>query len=426
MLLRYKFRAYPSPGQQIALARAFGCARVVFNDAVAERKAAFRSGLPYPRVGELSKRLITQAKSTSERAFLAAVSSVVLQQALADCDQAYRNFFDSMSGVRKGPKVGPPCFRKRTAKQSIRFTKNASFRILENGKLRLPKIGDVNVRWSRELPSAPTSVSVMKARDGQFHVSFVVDVDPEPLPELPDDCDTGLDLGLSTFAVLRGRVIETPKFLRMAENKVRKAQRQLCRKQKGSRNRAKARITLAKVHDRVANRRHDFIEKESSRIVRENQAVYVEDLNLKGMANKRGRRGKSVHDQALGRFVRVLEAKCARYGRSFVRVDRWFPSTQLCSSCGSIGGPKGLEGLLVRTWHCRCGTVHDRDMNAERNIRVEGRRVLAEGRSERLNACGAQVRPVDISAQCSEAGTRRGIKHKARTRLDGAVGISAS
>lgn len=392
------------------MAKAFGCARVVFNDAVAARKRAHRDGQTYPTMGALSKELITEAKKTLERGFLSEVSVVVLQQALADCDRAWRNFFNSLKGKRQGPKLGPPRFKKRSSRQSIRFTRNARFQVLDNKRLRLPKIGDLDVRWSRDLPADPSSVSVIKDATGRYFCSFVVEAGNELLPELPDDCDTGVDLGLSSFAVLRGRVISSPKFFRQAERKLRKANQNLSRKQKGSNNRRKARLRFAKLHARVADKRRDFIEQETTRIVRENQAVYVEDLNVKGMAAKRGRRGKSVHDQAMGAFLRILEAKCARYGRDFVRVDRWFPSTQLCSRCGRITGPKGLEGLKVRTWVCCCGAVHDRDTNAEHNIRSEGRRMLADlaaGQAERLNACGGQVRPGDIPAQARETGTHQ-------------------
>ncbi|MGH8878368.1 MAG: RNA-guided endonuclease InsQ/TnpB family protein [Stackebrandtia sp.] len=424
MLLRYQYRVYPSPGQRIALARAFGSARVVFNDVVAARKAAYRDGLPYPSAGELSKGLITEAKKTPHRKFLCGVSVVALQQALADCDRAWRNFFDSLKGKRKGARLGPPRFKKRSARQAIRFTRNARFQILDNGRLRLPKIGDLDVRWSRQLPVEPSSVTVVKTADGRYFVSFVVDVgEPEPLPEV--DSDTGIDLGLSSFAVLRGRVIASPRFLRQAERKIRKAGKELSRKQKGSNNRAKARVTLARVHARVADRRRDFIHQETIRIVRENQAVYAEDLNVKGMATKRGRRGKGVHDQALGAFLRAVESKCARYGRGFVRVDRWFPSTRMCSVCGSVEGPKGVVGLKVRTWQCPCGARHDRDANAEINIRAEGRQILAAGQAESLNDCGAQVRPGEIPAPRREAVTHRSVlDNRANTRVDDTVEIT--
>src|SRR5689334_19775195 len=200
MRLRYNYRLYPSPGQQRALARAFGCARVVFNDALSARRDAHAAGLPYLTDAELSARL-TAAKKTPERAWLGGVSSVVLQQALADLNTAYRNFFASLRGERKGRKLAPPCFRSRKdRRQAIRFTANARFRVTPGGKLRLPKIGDVPVRWSRALPATPSSVTVIRDAAGRYFASFVVQASEDLVPEA--DAETGIDLGLAHFAVL--------------------------------------------------------------------------------------------------------------------------------------------------------------------------------------------------------------------------------
>lgn len=384
MLLRYRYRVYPTAPQRISLARAFGCARVVYNDAVAARKHAHAEGLTYPTRAVLSKVLITVAKRTAERAWLGEVSAVVLQQALADCDRAYKNFFASLEGKRRGPRMGPPTFKRRSGTQSIRFTRNARFSVLENGRLRLPKVGDVKVAWSRELPSAPGSVTVIKTATGKYYASFVVSVDDgtdllEPISD--EDAEMGIDLGLKHFAVLRGgEVIDNPKFFRRLERKLRKAQRVLSRKEKGSANRAKARVKVAKIHESIKHARSDWVDKQVIGILRENQAVYVEDLNVKGLA--RGRAAKSIHDAAFGMFLTRLESKAARVGRTFAKVDRYFPSTRLCSSCGALTGPEGLEGLRVRVWTCGCGAHHDRDVNAEINIRREGKRLVAAGQAD--------------------------------------------
>ncbi|MQY22915.1 RNA-guided endonuclease InsQ/TnpB family protein [Nocardia macrotermitis] len=385
MQLRYNFRVYPTPGQQVSLAQAFGCARVVYNDALATRREAHQSRSPYLPDAELSKRL-TEAKKTPERAWLAEVSSVVLQQALADLNTAYRNFFSSVSGKRKGPKVAPPQFRSRKDnRQTIRFTKNARFAVTSSGKLRLPKIGDIPVRWSRDLPSEPSSVTVIKDVAGRYFASFVVQIDDDPLP--PSESEVGIDLGLSTFAVLSDRkTIASPRFLRQAERRLRKAQKALSRKEKGSNNRAKARLKVAKAHAKVADTRKDWAHKHSTAIVRENQGIYVEDLNVKGLG--RTRLAKSVHDAGWAMFTRLLEEKAARYGRTFGKVDRWFPSTRMCSECGAIGEKKRLH---VREWTCICGVTHDRDLNAAKNI-------LAAGRADRRNDCGAEVRPELVPA----------------------------
>ncbi|MEV5380560.1 transposase [Streptomyces nondiastaticus] len=380
MKLRYQFRLYPSAPQRIELAKAFGCARVVWNDALRIRQDAYAQGNPLPSAVALAKRVITEAKKTKERAWLGEVSAVILQSSLRDLQTAYSNFFASKKGTRKGPKIGPPRFKRKTSRQAVRFTKAARFSVTEGGRLRLPKIGDVEVRWSRELPSAPSTVTVIKDAAGRYFASFVVEAEDKPLPELDrEGTDTGIDLGLSSYAVLRGRKVTSPKFFRRQEKKLKRAQRKLSRCQEGSNNRRKAKLAVAKIHARIADQRRDFIEQETTKITRESQAVYLEDLAVRGMAKSFG---KSLHDQSWGRFARTLEAKCARYGRTFVKVDRWFPSTQLCSACGALIGPKGKAGLRIRAWTCECGTIHDRDQNAEYNLRLEGRSIVAEGRPD--------------------------------------------
>lgn len=384
MQLRYQSRLYPTLGQRASLARTFGCARVVFNDALRIRKEARAAGAPWPKSGGLSKLLITQAKRTPERAWLANAPVVVMQQALRDLDTAYRNFFDSLSGKRKGPKVGEPRFRsRRDNRQTARYTRSCAFRVLPNGKLRLPNVGEVKVKWSRALPSDPSSVTVVKDAAGRYFASFVVVTDPsEVLPETMGE--VGIDLGLTHFAVMSdGRKVTAPKFFRRAERKLRKAQQNLSRKAKGSANRKKAVVKVARAHARTADARRNFHHKLSTTLIRENQAVYVEDLAVNGLG--RTRLAKSVRDAAWSAFVGMLEYKAARYGRTFARVGRFFPSSQLCSACGLKDGPKPLA---VREWTCQgCETVHDRDINAALNIRTEGRKVAA-GRAETVNACG--------------------------------------
>jgi putative transposase len=383
MQLRCNVRISPTPGQRVALAQAFGCVRVVYNDALRARETARREGLPFPKTGDLSKLLITEAKRAPERAWLGEVSSVVLQQSLRDLDAAYKNFFDGLKGGR--PRMGAPRFKsKRDSRQSVRFTANARWKITPDGKLSLPKIGDVPVRWSRTLPSQPSTVTVAKDAGGRYFASFVVMTDgTEVLPETTPE--VGIDLGLTHFAVLSdGRRITAPKFFRRAERRLRKAQRNLSRRTEGSANRRKAVVKVARAHARTADARRDFHHKLSTTVIRENQAVYVEDLAVKGLA--RTRLAKSVHDAGWSAFLTMLEYKAARYGRTFAKVDRFFPSSQVCSACGVKDGPKPLA---VREWTCEnCGIVHDRDVNAARNIRTEGRKTVAAGRAETQNACG--------------------------------------
>ncbi|MGC5019197.1 RNA-guided endonuclease InsQ/TnpB family protein [Micromonospora sp. DT47] len=392
MQLRYNYRLYPTPGQRDALARAFGCARVVFNDGLRARQHAREAGEAYMSDGELSKRVITLAKRTPERAWLGEVSAVVLQQALADLNMAYRNFFASISGRRKGRTVAAPRFRSRKDnRQAIRFAANARFKVLDNGRLKLPKIGDVPVRWSRPLPAAPSSVTVIKDAAGRYFASFVVQSTDEPLP--PVESEVGIDLGLTHFAVLSdGTKVAAPRFLRRAARKLRWLQQDLSRKQRGSANRKKAVVKVARAHARVADSRRDWQHKLSTRIIRDNQAVYVEDLCVAGLG--RTRLARSVHDAGWASFTAMLEYKAARYGRAFARIDRFVPTSQTCSACGRLDGPKPLS---VRSWTCGCGAVHDRDVNAARNV-------LAQGRWDNSNACGAQVRPARVPAPRREAG----------------------
>jgi putative transposase len=392
MQLRYNYRLYPAPGQRIALAKAFGCARVVFNDGLASREAAYEAGEPYLTDAQLSAQL-TVVKATPERAWLTEVSAVVLQQALADLNTAYRNFFASLQGTRKGPKTGKPRFRSRKDhRQAIRFTANARFKVLGNGKLRLPKIGDVPVRWSRPLPSTPSSVTVIKDPAGRYFASFVVEAQPNALPEA--EPVIGIDLGLNHFAVLSdGRKITAPQFLRRAEKRLKRRQRELSRKQKGSANRDKARRKVARAHATVADARRDFHHQLSTALIRESQAVAVEDLAVKGLA--RSRLAKSIHDAGWAGFVAMLEYKARLHGREFHRIGRFTPTSQTCCLCGVKDGPKPLH---VREWQCRaCGAWLDRDINAAVNV--------AKAAGLAVTACGAQVRPSSGMAQRDEAGT---------------------
>ncbi|MFJ8804165.1 RNA-guided endonuclease InsQ/TnpB family protein [Streptomyces sp. NPDC102487] len=397
MQLRYSFRLYPEPGQQGALARAFGCARVVFNDAVRAREGARKAEQPFPTAGELSRRLITEAKQTVERSWLGEVSAVVLQQSLRDVERAYRNYFASLKGDRRGPKIGRPRFKSRKdARQSIRFTANARWNITGSGRLSLPKVGAVKVKWSRTLPTTPSSVTVIKDAAGRYFASFVIDTDPAvDAARMPDtDRTIGIDLGLTHFAVLSdGTKIDSPRFLRRAEKKLKKTQRELSRKQKGSKNRDRARLKVARAHATVADARREFHHQLSTQLISENQGIAVEDLSVAGLA--RTRLAKSVHDAGWASFVGMLKYKAARYGRTLVTIGRFEPTSQTCSTCGVKDGPKPLN---VREWTCAaCGTVHDRDHNAAINVKT------AAGLA--VSACGAPVRPGAIPAQREETGS---------------------
>jgi putative transposase len=369
----------------------------VFNDAVRAREDAREAGQPFPTAGQLSTRLITEAKRTPERAWLGEVSAVVLQQSLRDAEAAYKNFFASLKGTRKGPKLGAPRFKSRKdARQSIRFTANARWSITGRGRLNLPKIGAVKVKWSRTLPATPTSVTVVKDAAGRFFASFVIDTDPAAdQARMPaTDRTIGIDLGLTHFAVLSdGTKIDFPRFLRRAEKKLKKTQRELSRKQKGSKNRAKARLKVARAHAAVADARREFHHQLSTKLISENQGIAVEDLSVAGLA--RTKLAKSVHDAGWAQFVRMLAYKAERYGRTLVTIGRFEPTSQTCSTCGVKDGPKPLN---VREWTISaCGTVHDRDTHAAINVKT------AAGLA--VSACGAPVRPGVIPAQREETGS---------------------
>ncbi|GAA4609208.1 RNA-guided endonuclease TnpB family protein [Actinoplanes octamycinicus] len=401
--LRYNFRVTPDAAQRTALAQAFGCARVVFNDGLRLRQQAREAGEKYLSDGDLSKLVITQAKATEDRAWLGEVSAVVLQQALADLNTAYRNFFASVTGKRKGRKVAPPRFRSRKDnRQAIRFTKNSRFKVLDNGRLRLPKIGDLPVRWSRTLPSDPSSVTIIKDAANRYFASFVVTVgEDEMLP--PVEPEIGIDLGLTHFAVMSdGTKVTAPKFLRRAARKLKRLQQALSRKRKGSNRRKKAVIKVARAHARVADTRRDWQHKLSTAIIRDNQAVYVEDLCVTGLG--RTRLAKSVHDAGWASFTTMLEYKAARYGRTFARVDRFFPSTRMCCDCGRINDKMTLN---VRAWDCACGSHYDRDVNAAINIKAAGQADFNDRR--------AQVRPGLVPAPRSEAVTRQNAARATRS-----------
>jgi len=369
------------------LARTFGCTRVVYNDCLRLRNAYHAAGKEISDT-EVQRQVVTLAKQTQERAWLGEVASVAQVQACQDARRAYRNWFDSLSGRRKGRKVGRPAFRRKRHRQSIRLTRNGF--ALRGERLYVAKVGNIKVAWSRALPSVPSSVTVIMEPDGRYYASFVVEREAIPLPACSRE--VGVDVGLASLVVTSdGEIIGNPRFLRAKERKLARAHRALSRKQKGSANRAKARLRLAVLHRKVRETRLDHAHKTALWLVRDNQAVYAEDLCVSGLA--RTRLAKSVHDASWSQLLRLIEEKAAQYGRTFARIGRFEPTSQMCSACGVKDGPKPLR---VRAWTCSaCGATHDRDVNAARNIRAAGLAVLA---------CGDGVRPARAAAH---AGSRR-------------------
>jgi putative transposase len=372
VLVRYRYRLRPTRGQQMQLARVFGCARVVYNDALRLREQSHAAGEKISD-SEVQRRVITLAKLTPERQWLAEVSSVALVQACNDARRAYRNWFDSLAGRRKGRKVGHPVFRRKHGRQSFRLTRNGFS--LCGQRLYVAKVGEIRLHWSWPLPSEPSSVTVIREPDGHYYASFVVDRPATPLPAC--DHEVGVDVGLNRLAVTSdGEVIANPRFLRARERHLAKAQRVLSRTAKGSANRVKARRRVAALHRKVRATRLDRAHKTALALVRDSQAVYAEDLAVSGLA--RTRLAKSVHDAGWAQLLRLIGEKAGQYGRTFHQVGRFTPTSQTCSACGARDAPKPLH---VRSWQCGCVWCRARP---GRQRRQECPRRRAGGEAKRL------------------------------------------
>ena len=360
MKARYQYRFYPTDQQRRILAKLFGCVRVVWNDALALCKSSEK----LPNYNLLSG-LLTVSKKREERKWLNEVSCVPLQQVLRHLATAYTNFFDSRRGKRKGVKVGLPKFKKKTNNQSAEFTKSAFS--IKNRQVYLAKIGNVSPIWSRELPSEPSSVTVIKDCANRYLLSFVVDIDPVNIT--PINLSIGIDLGLKTFAVFSdGTQVKSPDYSRQ-ERKIRKLQRSLVRQNKDSKRRNKTRLKIAKLHNKIADTRADFLHKLSTKIVNENQVIVLEELNVSGMVKNR-RLARVISLQGWYQFRALSEAKCDKFGREFRVISRWEATSQVCSECGFRWGKLDLS---VREVVClNCGANHDRDGNAAKNIEKVG------------------------------------------------------
>jgi putative transposase len=395
MQLRYRYRCYPSPAQQQALSRSFGCARVVWNDALALSNKLYAEGEKYPGGSALMTLVITKAKRTPERQWLTEASHSMLQQSVRDLDRTFRNWWGSLTGKHKG-KARAPRFKKRSNDQSIRIC-GKQFRVTEGG-VRFPKVGDLPLVWSRPLPAVPSSCTIIKDAAGRYFASFVVEVDRPQLE--PNGNTVGIDLGLTTFATLStGEKVDAPKPLRSASKRLRKLQRNLSRKTKGSNRRNRARVQVARLHARIADTRKDFLDKLSTRIIRENQTVVLEDLKVSGMIRNR-KLARSIADAGWRQFRLLLESKALMYGRTVNIISTWEPTSQRCSACGELGGKKPLN---IRAWTClHCGAEHDRDINAANNI-------AAAGQVEAQNGRGAR-RKTGLPAAGCEASTQQRSK----------------
>ena len=356
--LAHKYRVYPNAEQKVLLAKTFGCVRVVWNNILDWRSKEYSLNATKINYVASAKRL-TAIKQTPELVWLQEVSNVALQQSLRAQDVAFSNFFAKRAQY--------PKFKSKHGKQSFRLT-NSGFRI-KDGELYIAKSNvPLALSLSRPLPNNLNSATISLDASGRYFISLQGEAEKLPLPELTKSI--GLDVGLTHFVITSdGDKVENPKFYRKQAVKLARLQRSHSRKVKGSVNRNKARIAVARLHAVIADSRKDFLHKLSTKIIRENQTISVEDLNVAGMV-KNHHLAKSISDASWSEFTRMLEYKAGWYGRNLVSINRYYPSSQLCSACGHYGEKKALN---VRSWLCaKCGAEHDRDINAAININTAG------------------------------------------------------
>jgi putative transposase len=377
----YCYRCYPTAAQAAVLARTFGCARFVYNWALRLRTDAYYERQERINYHETSSAL-TALKREPRTAWLNDVSSVPTQQALRHLDRAFRNFF---AGHAKYP-----TFHKKHWAQAAEYTTSAFRWDATQHTLTLAKMETpLHIHWSRPLPdgATPTTVTVRRDTAGRYFVSILIEEEIAPQPVTSGQ--VGIDLGLHKVVVLdTGEKVGNPSFFQQDERNLAKAQRRLAKKSQGSKNRDKARQKVARIHARIADRRRDFAHKLSTRIIRENQTICIESLHVKAMV-KHPTLAKAIHDVGWGEFIRQLEYKANWYGRTLVKIDRWYPSSKRCQACGHILNSLSLD---VRVWTCpACGIVHDRDVNAAKNILAVGLTVSAYGETVRPTKASARV-----------------------------------
>ena len=367
----------------------------MWNDALAHCKTEYQTGNKKPSGTDLQKLFITRAKKTVDREWLSEVSNIPLQQSLNDLEQAYQNFFKSCKGERKGKPVRPPKFKKRRAAQSARFRKGG-FKVYQTS-VYFAKIGQIEVVWSRALPAEPSSVTILKDAAGRYFASFVVEIQSSLLPHLNNA--VGVDLGITTFATLStGEKVDAPKPLKKCIGRLRRLSKNLSRTRKGSKRYEAARQRKAKLQAKFKDTRTDFLHKLSTKLIRENQAIILEDLNVSGMLKNR-KLSRAISDLGWRQFRTFLEGKAEKYGREFHVINRWEPTSQTCSCCGFRGGKLDLS---IREWTClNCESTHDRDVNAAVNIKVAG------GHSETQNGRGGKRQTTAKVAASREASTHQ-------------------
>ena len=378
-LKAYQFRLIPNKIQQTFINNTIGCVRLIYNCMLYERQELYK----LTKDKEDKPKYKTEKEYKSEHLFLKEVDSIALQQSRIDLCNAYKNFFTKL---KKKQKTSLKYKSKRNPKNSYRtINVNNSIRV-ENNKIRLPKLGFVNFKKSREISGKIKSVTITKNILNKYYISVLCETEIEYKQSI--DETIGIDLGLKDFLIdSDGNQIENPRYLRKLEVNLAKAQRKLSKRKKGSNNRFKQQQRVFRIHEKISNMRNDFLHKLSSELINENQVICLENLSVSGMV-KNHKLAKSISDASWSKFVEMLKYKAIWYGREIVKIDRFFPSSKLCSMCG---WKKEDLKLSDRSWICgKCGIEHDRDTNAAQNILSEGIKILS-GRDDRVSSLNIQA-----------------------------------
>lgn len=354
----YKFRIYPNENQIKIIEKSFGCSRYVYNHFLNQRNEIYKAEKRCMKYTEQQNQLPSMKK---EFVWLKEVDSTSLQMSLRNLDTAFKNFFEG--------RADRPKFKSKRDNYKT-YTSNFVNNNIEikKDKIKLPKLKYVNSKIHRYVDGRVINATVSKTSSGKYFVSICVETKTEPLKKVSGNI--GIDLGLSHFAILsNGEKIENPKYLKKSLDKLAKEQRKLSSKEKGSNNWNKQRIKVARLHERISNQRLDFIHKLSKRIISDNQVIILEDLSVKNMM-KNDKLAQSISDVSWYKFVTILDYKAKWYGRKIHKINRWYPSSKTCNNCGHVLDEMPLH---VRKWRCpKCDSIHDRDINASRNILKQG------------------------------------------------------